>query len=197
MRNLHPGRFRPLLKPLGQNWFPATWRSSARPRWPLGPPRQPQHGVRAEQVGRVQVHLGTRLSRTARPWSQSGRRSGILQWDRPVPTRPTTPAMAASRRVTCLVAALHGNHTCAELGSRVAAGSEPDWPHGEHLPRCMNSKPRDTAEEIDPGGLRRLRDQHDVVAQVAQALDQLGRGALACDLVEIALPQVPECLARA
>ncbi len=44
-------------------------------------------------------------------------------------------------------------------------------------------------------GLRRLRDEHDIVAEVAQALDQLGGGALACDLVEVALAEVAERLA--
>ena len=47
------------------------------------------------------------------------------------------------------------------------------------------------------GGLRCLWDEHDVVSQVAQALDQLGRGALAGDLVEATLAEVAEGFARA
>src|SRR5829696_4165812 len=40
-----------------------------------------------------------------------------------------------------------------------------------------------------------LWDEHDVIAQVAQALDQPGGGALACDLIKVALAEVTEGLA--
>ena len=44
-------------------------------------------------------------------------------------------------------------------------------------------------------GLRRLGHEHDFVAEIAQALDQPGRGALAGDPVEVALAEVAEELA--
>src|SRR3982751_6990657 len=43
--------------------------------------------------------------------------------------------------------------------------------------------------------LGRLWDEHDVIAQVAQALDQPGGGALARDLIKVALSEVTEGLA--
>src|SRR3712207_3952319 len=54
---------------------------------------------------------------------------------------------------------------------------------------CCGNRPRTSSA---PAGLRRLRDEGDVVAQVAQALDQPGRGAPARDLVEVALAEVVE-----
>ena len=55
----------------------------------------------------------------------------------------------------------------------------------------------DTAAEIDPvracwARLCGFRHQHDVVAEVAQTLNQLGRRALAGDLIEVALAEVAE-----
>src|SRR4051794_231549 len=44
-------------------------------------------------------------------------------------------------------------------------------------------------------GLGRLWDEHDVIAQIAQALDQPGGGALARDLIKVALAEVTEGLA--
>src|SRR3954466_8478704 len=43
--------------------------------------------------------------------------------------------------------------------------------------------------------LRRLWNEHDVIAQAAQALDQPGGGALTRDLIEIALAEFAEGLA--
>src|SRR5215217_4967908 len=44
-------------------------------------------------------------------------------------------------------------------------------------------------------GLGRLWDEHDVIAEIAQALDQPGGGALARDLIKVALAEVMEGLA--
>ena len=56
---------------------------------------------------------------------------------------------------------------------------------------CCGNRSR--VDSLD--GLRRLWNEHDVIAQAAQALDQPGGGALTRDLIEVALAEFAEGLA--
>src|SRR3954470_13793231 len=56
---------------------------------------------------------------------------------------------------------------------------------------CCGNRSR--VDSLD--GLRRLWNEHDVIAQAAQALDHPGGGALTRDLIEVALAEVTEGLA--
>src|SRR3982751_2537074 len=91
----------------------------------------------------------------------------------------TTPASSCSCRTRWV------------RGTNSKSGEERVDARGGATPCCCGNRPGWGGLD----GLGRLWDEHDVIAQVAQALDQPGGGALARDLIKVALAEVTEGLA--